>query len=144
MAHPAWWTHLAWQGRRSYLLVGAFQRIRLSVQAGAGLVVCVTVVSLAVAVLLAGAAVRLIETRVTQLMLTQITARAVDQLELGILQRVDAADFLPPHSPAKTAALSARMEPLIARLREEQSGVIRVNIVAADGTIIYSDLLSAR
>jgi DNA-binding CsgD family transcriptional regulator len=98
-----------------------------------------TLLGLLASLALANVLVWLLQADLTELMLTQVTARAVDQLEFGIIGRVDPADFRPPYAPAKLADLSARLEPLVAHLRTQGSGVIRVNIVAADGTIIYSD-----
>ena len=95
-------------------------------------------------VLLATATVWLVATQVTELLLRQLTERAVDQLELGILDQVSAADFRPPHTPASLYGLGVRLDPVVAPLRQNGSGVIRINLVAADGTVIYSDSLDAR
>lgn len=91
-----------------------------------------------------GASAWFIETRVTDLMLDRVTARAVDQVQLGVLQRVRAADFGLPHTPEKIAALAERLDPLLARAQGTDSGILRVTLVALDGTVVYSDLPSLR
>jgi DNA-binding CsgD family transcriptional regulator len=40
--------------------------------------------------------------------------------------------------------LSARLDPLLGRAREGGSGLLRVDVIARDGTIVYSDLASRR
>jgi DNA-binding CsgD family transcriptional regulator len=87
---------------------------------------------------------RLIESQLTELMLTQVVARADDQLELGVLPHVTAADFEPPFTQARLNDLSARLESVLDRVREKHSGVIRVNLFALDGTVVYSDMASLR
>ena len=104
-----------------------------------GLVARVTVLGAIVGVALASAAVWVIEMPLAAFMLGEVEARAVDQLQLSILGQLSAADFQPPHTPAKAADLAERLDPLVMRLRRAGSGVIRVNLLAADGTIVYSD-----
>ena len=104
-----------------------------------GPVASVTVLGAIVGVAVASATVWGIDMRLATSMLGQVEARAVDQLQLGVLDQLSAADFQPPHTPAKAAELAARLDPLVVRLRRADSGVIRVNLVAADGTIVYSD-----
>jgi DNA-binding CsgD family transcriptional regulator len=87
---------------------------------------------------------RLIESQLTDLMLSQVLARADDQVELGVRPHVTAADFEPPFTPARLDDLSTRLESVLDRVREKQSGVIRVNLFAPDGTVLYSDLASLR
>jgi DNA-binding CsgD family transcriptional regulator len=87
---------------------------------------------------------RFIEWQITELMLAQVLARADDEVELGVLPRVTAADFEPPFTAARIDDLSARLEPVLDRVREQGSGVIRVNLFAADGTVLYSDMASLR
>jgi DNA-binding CsgD family transcriptional regulator len=109
-----------------------------------GWVARLTLLGLVVSLAFASLLVWLVRAELTDILLSQLAARAVDQLELGILGRVAPADFVPPYAPAKLADLDARLEPVMARLRTDRSGMIRVNMVAADGTIIYSDRPSAR
>ena len=85
-----------------------------------------------------------IETRLTELMLAQVAARAGDQVQLVIVPHVTAADFEPPLTSARLEALTARLDPLLDRARQEGSGILRLNLFARDGTIIYSDLASLR
>jgi DNA-binding CsgD family transcriptional regulator len=87
---------------------------------------------------------RLIEWQISELMLTQVLARADDEVELGVLPRVTAADFEPPFTPARIDDVGARLEPVLDRVREQHSGVIRVNLFAPDGTVLYSDMASLR
>jgi DNA-binding CsgD family transcriptional regulator len=83
-----------------------------------------------------------IDWRVTELRLGDVLARASDQVELGLLPRVTPEDFEPPYTQAKLDALDARLDPLLDRAREPGSGVIRVDLFARDGTVLYSDLAS--
>ena|SRR5438132_9077649 len=92
----------------------------------------------------AGAAYWFIDARLTDLMLAQVTARAMDQVQLGVYQAVQASDFEPPHAPQKLEALAGRLDPLLARVREPDSGVLRVNVFAPDGTLVYSDVAALR
>lgn len=46
--------------------------------------------------------------------------------------------------PDKLNDLGARLDPLLERARQQNSGVIRINLFARDGTILYSDLGSLR
>jgi DNA-binding CsgD family transcriptional regulator len=90
-------------------------------------------------VLLAFGGAWLIEARLTDLVLAQVAARAIDQVELGVLSRVTEADFQPPYSLERLEALNQRLDPLLARMQNDGSGVIRLHMHARDGTIIYSD-----
>jgi DNA-binding CsgD family transcriptional regulator len=103
-----------------------------------------TLVAAVVGALTAGAVATWIESRVNDLMLSQVAARAKDQVQLGILANVKSTDFELPYSPEKRADLAARLDPLLARARQSDSGIIRLNIFARDGTILYSDLASLR
>jgi len=94
---------------------------------------------------IAGAAVGwAIDSQVTQIVLGQVVVRATDHVALVILNHVTEADFEPPYPQAKLDDLGARLMPLLARARGEGSRVLRVNLFAPDGTIIYSDLASLR
>ena len=86
----------------------------------------------------------LLDARVTELALSQGTTRAMDHVELGILRRVTAADFEPPYTPDKLDNLGTRLDPLLRRSRERHAGIVRVNLFARDGTILYSDRASLR
>jgi len=78
-----------------------------------------------------------VDRQVTVLMLDDVTLRAIDQVELGIQGLVTADDLAPPHGEAQLAGLAARLAPLLPVLH--RNGVIRLNIFARDGTIVYSD-----
>ena len=85
-----------------------------------------------------------IESRLTELLLAQVAARAQDQVQLVILANVRSTDFEPPYSAEEQADLAARLDPLLARARQSDSGIIRLNLLARDGTILYSDVSSLR
>jgi len=74
----------------------------------------------------------------------QVAARAADQVSIGVTQRTTAGDFEAPFTPARLDALSARLDPLLARARQDGSGLLRVELIARDGTVLYSDLASRR
>jgi DNA-binding CsgD family transcriptional regulator len=109
-----------------------------------GPLVRLSLVAALVAMLTAGVVATWIESRVNELMLSQVAARAKDQVQLGILTNVRSTDFEVPYTPEKRADLAARLDPLLARARQSDSGIIRLNIYARDGTILYSDLASLR
>ena len=85
-----------------------------------------------------------IDRSMNQILIAHATSRALDQVYLGIRDHVTADDFIPPYSQAKLDELSGRLSPILARARQRGSGVLRVNLFARDGTIIYSDLASLR
>jgi DNA-binding CsgD family transcriptional regulator len=63
---------------------------------------------------------------------------------IGVTQRTTAGDFELPFTSARLEALSARLDPLLARARQDGSGLLRVELIARDGTVLYSDLASRR
>jgi DNA-binding CsgD family transcriptional regulator len=109
-----------------------------------GPLVRLTLVGALVGLLTASAVATWIESRLTDLMLAQVAARAQDQVQLGIMANVKSADFALPYTPEKRADLAARLDPLLARARQSDSGIIRLNLFARDGTILYSDMASLR
>ena len=98
-----------------------------------------TLVGGLVGVLIATATIVVLGSALSDLMLDMVRARAVDQLQLGVLGLLRPSDFTPPYTEAKLDDLSARLEPVVARLRGPSSGLIRVNVIGADGTILFSD-----
>ena len=82
--------------------------------------------------------------RVTDLMLANLVARATDQVELGLVPRLNKADFEPPYTQAKLDWLDSRLDQMLVRVRESASGLIRIDLVALDGTVLYSDLGSLK
>ena len=84
-----------------------------------GWVARLTLLGLVASLAFASVLVWLVRAEFTDILLSQLTARAADQLELGILGRVAPADFVPPYAPAKLADLDARLEPVMARLRTD-------------------------
>jgi two-component system phosphate regulon sensor histidine kinase PhoR len=107
-----------------------------------GLVTRFTLIGVGVGLLVAGGLSWYIEARLTDLLLAQLVARAADETRLAVTPHVVAADFDPPYTPADLDSLAARLDPLLGARREQ--GVIRVNIFAPDGTIIYSDVEEKR
>jgi DNA-binding CsgD family transcriptional regulator len=82
----------------------------------------------------------LLDYHITRLLLAQSTARATDHVQLGILSHVTADDFNPPHSHERLAELKARLDPVLAPLSTNDPPTIDFDLVAADGTIVYSGL----
>lgn len=78
------------------------------------------------------------------LMLDQTASRAADEVQLGLLDRVSPADFEAPFTPDRLEDLSSRLDPVLTRLRTGRSAILRVNVIARDGTILYSDLPAVR
>jgi DNA-binding CsgD family transcriptional regulator len=81
-----------------------------------------------------------LDTEVTRLLLAQSRARAMDHVRLGILSHVNAEDFIAPHTRARLADIQARLNPVLAGLSANGAGTVDVDLVAADGTIIYSEI----
>lgn len=79
-----------------------------------------------------------------QLLLDQAADRAADEVQLGLLDRVTTADFATAASAERIEDLAGRLDPVMERLRNSNSGILRVNVIARDGTILYSDLQAAR
>ncbi|MFN8637255.1 MAG: EAL domain-containing protein [Chloroflexota bacterium] len=109
-----------------------------------GLVARFTVVGATVALLVATVLAGLIETRLSEYIRDLTIARAVDQVELGILDHVTAADFQPPFTPERIDELGQRLDPHLTGLIETRSGVLRLHLFARDGTVIYSDIAAKR
>jgi DNA-binding CsgD family transcriptional regulator len=99
---------------------------------------------LALAILLAVALGWYVDHRLTELVSLQLVARATDQVQFGVTPRVVAADFDPPYTTTKLDDLSSRLNWLVDRARQADSGVVRVNLFARDGTVLFSDLASLR
>jgi DNA-binding CsgD family transcriptional regulator len=95
-------------------------------------------------VLLASVIVVVLGSQMQELMLEGTRARAVDQLELGILDQLRDDDFAPPFTADGIDDLSARIAPVVARVLNQGSGVVRINVVGVDGTILFSDNPSIR
>ena len=89
-------------------------------------------------------AVRAADAWFVRLMLAQAASRAADEVQLGLLDRVTPDDFTPPFTPQRLADLASRLDPVLGRVRNGTSGILRVNVVARDGTVLYSDLTAIR
>jgi DNA-binding CsgD family transcriptional regulator len=98
-----------------------------------------TFLGVAVGVAIPSIAVQLVESRVTDVLLSQATARASDQVQLAIQERVRPPDFTSSHSPDELADLHARLAPTLGRVRADGTGVLGVSLVARDGTVLYAD-----
>jgi diguanylate cyclase (GGDEF)-like protein len=110
-----------------------------------GLIMRFSIVGLTVGLLVAGGLAWLIEAQLTDLLLTSVAARAADQVDhLGLTGYVTAADFAAPHTPERLASIAARLDPIFADMHHDASGVIRLQMFALDGMILYSDLPSKR
>ena len=89
--------------------------------------------------LLATVSLGVVDGRLTQLSLDLVAARAADEVQLGLVGRVEPADFEPPFVPERLDDFGRRLEPVVAHVKQSDTGVLRVNVIARDGTIIYSD-----
>jgi signal transduction histidine kinase/CheY-like chemotaxis protein len=96
-----------------------------------------------VGILVAAGIARYIERDLTDMVLRQTAARAVDQVELGAQGRVDPRDLEAPHTFDKTFRLALQLAPLEAQVSREGSGLLRLHVIAPDGTIVYSDDMTA-
>ena len=110
-----------------------------------GLVMRFSIVGLSVGLLVAGGLAWIIEAQVTDLLLNAVAARAADQVDhLGLTGYITLEDFAAPHTPERLASIAARLDPLFADMHDDGSGVIRLQVFASDGMILYSDLPSKR
>ncbi len=105
---------------------------------GARLTAIVVIVGLLAALGIAS----LVDNRVTDLVTTLTVQRAIDQVGLGVDPLVQSDDFIPPFNQTRLDDLADRLDPSLARL--QQDGVIRLNVLTPDGTIVYSDRPSIR
>lgn len=96
-----------------------------------------TLIGLAVGLIVTTAIALVIDARLTTMMLARVAERAVDQVDLGVQPHVSADDFTPPFTDAKYEDLARRLNPVVAMVHH--NGVIRLNVFAMDGTILYSD-----
>lgn len=96
-----------------------------------------TIVVVIVGVIISCLTAWLVDSRVTETLVAEVTQRAVDQVQLGIDPHVTASDFQTPPNQSSLDQLGERLDPVYARLRD--NGVIRLNLIAPDGTIVYSD-----
>jgi DNA-binding CsgD family transcriptional regulator len=79
-----------------------------------------------------------------KLLLDQAAKRAADEVQLGLVDRVLPSDFVTPAPPGRLDDLAARLDPGVSRLRNSGSGILRVDVIGRDGTILYSDLVASR
>jgi diguanylate cyclase (GGDEF)-like protein len=104
-----------------------------------------SLVGLVVGAVVAGTMMWFIETQLTNLVLNNIAARASDQVEhLRLTGYITAADFVAPYTPERVASIAARLDPMYADMVNSRSGVIRLQMFAPDGTVLYSNVSSLR
>lgn len=101
-------------------------------------------IGLFAAVVLMCAAAGATEYYLMNLVLNEVTARAVDHVDLAIAPLLASGVFEPPHAMEKLDELDSRLDGLLTRAREGGSAIIRLTLYARDGTILYSDLASLR
>ncbi len=89
-------------------------------------------------------AVRAADAWFVHLLLDHAASRAADEVQLGLVDHVTPADFVPPVTTERLDDLAARLDPVLGRVRNGTSGILRVNVVARDGTLLYSDLSAIR
>jgi diguanylate cyclase (GGDEF)-like protein len=117
-----------------------FDRLR-----NVGLVARFSIVGLTVSLLVAAGMAWFVEAQVTSLLLANIAARAADQVDhLALTGYMVADDFAPPHSAERLDSIAARLDPIFADMQHDGTGVIRLQMFALDGTVLYSDLPSKR
>jgi hypothetical protein len=52
---------------------------------------------------------------------------------------VVAEDFIAPHTPERLASIAARLDPFFGQARTGQSSIIRLQMFAPDGAVVYAD-----
>lgn len=80
-----------------------------------------------------------VENRAVDVLLWGLSARASDQAYLAVLDQVGPSDLQPPFDAAKLARLDARLGPLLDVMRRPDSGIVRINLYARDGTLLFGD-----
>ena len=106
--------------------------------------VAVSATAALAAVLLAIGIEGTVDHYLSRILLSQVAARAIDHVEVGVAPHVSPLDFQPPYTTDKLNDIDTRVDVILARAREDGSGIIRVNLFARDGTVLYSDLASLR
>ena len=85
-----------------------------------------------------------IELHIAAIVQDEASRRAVDQVHLGLMSSATPSDLEAPHTAEKAEDLGVRLRPLLSRLADHESGVVGFNIIAADGTVVYSDTPGAQ
>jgi len=120
-------------------LVSFAARIR-----GAGLLWRLYAAGVGVSALLVAGAGLLADARLIEIATALVQARAVDQIELGVKDRVLPADFEPPYTDGKLERLATGLAPLLARMGPGDGGIILLKVYARDSTILFTDVLGRR
>jgi DNA-binding CsgD family transcriptional regulator len=115
-------------------------RLRQRDGAGAVLALCAAVALLALILGLGW----MIDAQVQRVAMEHATARANDEVALGLLGQLTQEDFQPPFDANRLEHVSQRLEPVLSRLAQPESGILRVNVISPNGTILYSDVTGLR
>ena len=102
-------------------------------------VVVLTAVGVLVGVALGGGLASFVSDRLLYVVAEQASATAADDLALGIASQVTAADFTLAGSTARRDDLRSRLTPILHQIHANGAEVIDVQLVARDGTLVYSD-----
>src|SRR6266581_1086315 len=90
-----------------------------------GLVARFSIVGLTVGILVAGGLAWFIEAQLTDLLLTNVAARAADQVDhLALTGYIAAGDFAAPHTADQLASIATRLDPVFAEMHSDGTGVI--------------------
>lgn len=107
-----------------------------------GLLSQFTVVGLVAGVGIAAALSWLIETNITDLMLRQMQERAIEHVRFGSMSQVTRADLQPPFTSEGLAGLARRLGPVAESVDVDGESIVRIQLVARDGTIVFSDAIA--
>ena len=117
----------------------AFTRLRAAPR-----IVCAEIMGAVLGAVLLSVAAWTIEHRAVDMVLLEVTARAVDQARLAVLDQVEPTDLRPPFDQGKLARLDERLRPLQDLMRRPDSGIVRINLYARDGTLLFADRMARR
>jgi signal transduction histidine kinase len=104
-----------------------------------GVIAQFALIGLSVSVVVATALAWYLENRATDVILDQLAERATDQIVLALPHHLARADLEPPFTEEGLDTLSARLERHLLPVRQADPRVIRLNVWAGDGTLLYSD-----
>lgn len=102
------------------------------------------VLGAAAAFLVSGSFASGAETRVRDLMVDRAASRVAEQVQGTLMQVVTREDLEPPYFSNKIEALGARLDGVVDPIRQSSVGLLRLNVIAPDGTVLYSDLPALR
>ena len=102
-------------------------------------VVVLTAVGVLVGVALGGALASFISDRLVYAVAEQASATAADEVALGIASQVTAADFNLAGTVGNRDDLRSRLTPILQQIHGNGAEVLGVQLVARDGTLVYTD-----